>query len=142
MHIERIRFDRIFDAEPRGGDFSFASGGKSTYGVRLPGRAIPREGAVLALAFARPGDWSSVLGWRDLATREVELGHPWWELLWYELDMLWLLVPFVLVGGMVAAGGPGLLAAAALAAAVATLLVVRVARRNRRLRRLLQDIQA
>ncbi|TQK07603.1 hypothetical protein [Herbaspirillum sp. SJZ107] len=74
MHIEHIRFDKVFDVQAR--TFSFTSAGKNRYGVVLPGRIVPYEGATCAVALERPDDWSRVLGWRELGTQEVFVpGH-------------------------------------------------------------------
>jgi hypothetical protein len=73
MHIEMIRFDAVFDVVERSGTFSFKSGGRTEYGVRLQNHAIPRQGATYAVAFAKRGNWQSVMGWRDLAASDVVL---------------------------------------------------------------------
>lgn len=138
MHIERIRIDRVFDAQARGA-FSFYSGGSVTYGVELPGNIVPRAGAVLVVAFARPGDWSSVLGWRDAAGGKVVLNTPWSRLAWTELDLVWVLAPLLLVLGLVLGGTAGGLAALAAVAGAAGWLVARVWRRNREVRAALGD---
>lgn len=129
MHIERIRIDRVFDAQARGA-FSFCSGGSVTYGVELPGKIVPRSGAVLVVAFARPGDWSSVLGWRDAAGGKVVLDDRWW----IELDLVYTLAPLPLVAGLVLGGAAGGLAALVAVAAAVAWLVAWVVRRNRRVR--------
>jgi len=134
MHIERIRIDRVFDAQPRSGDFSFDTGGRAVYGVRLPGGAIPREGATLALAFRRPGDWSSLAGWRDLDSHEVVLDDPWWRLAWGWDDVLMLLVPLLLFGALILAGPGGAMAVLLAIAGAAVYSVLRVRRHVLRVR--------
>ncbi|MFC3458487.1 hypothetical protein [Massilia haematophila] len=63
MHIQRIDFDEVFDADPGRGDFSFRNRAGVRYGVRLRRGVVPPSGASWLIAFARPDDWSSVLGW-------------------------------------------------------------------------------
>ena len=82
MHIERITFDRVFDAVESIGDFSFDSAGRRVFAARFGPGVVPRQGATYAIAFSRPGDWGTVLGWRDLATPTVLLRErardPFW----------------------------------------------------------------
>ena len=73
MQIERIHFEEVFDVAA--GDFSFRSEGRTHYGVSLGHGTIPEAGATYAVAFGRPGDWNSVLGWRDLGSPAVTLKH-------------------------------------------------------------------
>jgi len=134
MHIERVRFDRVFDTQPRGGAFSFDSAGKTVYGVALPGRRIPREGATLALVLAQAGNWQSVLGWRDLGTQETALADSVLGIVVASLDSLWYLTPLLVAGGFLLAGPAGALACLALAAAGVSWLVARGLRRRRRVR--------
>lgn len=133
MQIERIRIDRVFDAQRRGA-FSFESAGVVTYGVELPGKRVPRAGTELLVAFARPGDWSSVLGWRDAADSRVVLNYPWSRLAWMELDLAWALAPLLLVAGFALGGALGGLTALLAVCAAAGWLVAHVWRRNRRVR--------
>ena len=134
MQVETIRFDEVFDVAARGGNFSFRTGGQTHYGARLDNNIIPAPGSTFAVAFARPGHWDTVLGWRDLASSEVELAQPTWA--------LWLCVvgDFYLVGlalmalGLVLGGG-------VLALAIAAVLLYPACyqtRRNRAVRRALQ----
>ncbi|WP_036248929.1 hypothetical protein [Massilia sp. BSC265] len=114
MHIERIHFEAVFDVAPGRGDFSFRSGGRTEYGVNLRRGTIPRAGATYAVAFGRAGDWSSVLGWRDLAAQEVMLNHSTVGLLLARLyDIYWYGL-FVFAGGFVFGGIRMALAFAAL----------------------------
>lgn len=134
MQVERIRFEEVFDAPSRRGSFSFRSGGKSNYGVRLPGQPVPRAGAVFAVAFGKPGDWSTVLGTRDLATQRVTLSMPAWAIMLHQFDLLSCLAVPLLVGSLLF-GGP--LAALAMLAALAAGVVAfsrRETRQNRRVR--------
>lgn len=134
MHIEHIHFDEIFDAQPRGGDFSFKSKGRTQYGVMLGRRVIPREGATYAVAFVQPGDWCTVLGWRDLASTTVTLKQSAWSYLLSELSMIFVIGPAVIGAGLLL-GGPGVaLVLSALVAVVSLVLLYGVIRRNRRVR--------
>lgn len=134
MHVECIRFDEVFDAPARTGAFSFRSGGRATYGVTLPGRAIPAAGTTLAVAFARPGDWAGVLGVRDLATGRIVLHAPAWLVTLDRLCDAWLIGPALLALGLVASGPAGAAAALALLTGVAGWLLVRAVRANRQVR--------
>jgi hypothetical protein len=94
VHLQRIHFDSVFDVQPGHGLFSFTSAGKTSYGVRLPGRVIPPEGATWAVAFGQADDWSTLLGWRDLATQRTTLNYK--LLYWlFEVDQLlwWVAIP-------------------------------------------------
>lgn len=134
MHIETIRFDDVFDAAAHGGHFSFRSSGKTHYGVKLQNNLIPRAGATYTIAFAQPGHWDTVLGWRDLASSEVELAQPTWAL-WLRVVGDFYLVGLALMAlGLVPGGG-------ALALAIAAVLLYPACyqmRRNRAVRRALQ----
>lgn len=96
MHIERIRFDKVFDVQARA--FSFTSAGKHRYGVELPGRFVPHEGATYAVALAGPDDWSKVLGWREIGTREVFLPRHTWLVRSMVVEAAW----WLLIGTMIA----------------------------------------
>lgn len=122
MHIERIHIERVFDAQASG-TFSFESGGATFYGARLPGRIVPRAGATLLLALARPGEWSSMLGWRDAADGRIVLNGPWCNLLYLELELTWWVVPLLVAVGMALGGATGILLVLALVGATACMLV-------------------
>ena len=133
MHVEKVRFDEVFDVAPRGGDFSFRSQGKTQYGVRLQSGIIPGNGSTFAVAFDQPGQWTTVLGWRDLASGDVRLAHPDWALWLVTLSDLLAVGVFLIVGGLLL-GGPGI----ALAVAAAFLYpAIRQMRRNRAVRQAL-----
>lgn len=104
MHIEQISFDRVFDGQALTGSFSFERGGWPVYGVSVPGMAIPTEGATYAVAFAEPGNWEKVLGWRDLSTPTVYLRETTWQFAIRRLPFLYLAAP-VPVGMAMAVGG-------------------------------------
>ncbi|MEH6434055.1 hypothetical protein [Massilia sp. DD77] len=142
MKIERIRFDEVFDVAACRGDFSFRSGGKTHYGVNLHNKVIPRAGSTYAVAFGRPGDWTSVLGWRDLATPAVGLKTPgWWTTLVAMFDVYYLapalIAPALLLGGPLA----GLVAAACVAGLMLA-WIAHVMLRNRKLKRILGAMTA
>jgi len=115
MHIETIRFDDVFDVAARGGHFSFRTGGKTHYGVKLQNNLIPHAGSTYLIAFAQPGHWDTVLGWRDLASREVRLVHPTWEL-WLRLlsEVYMVGIALLALGFMLGGAGVALAIAAAL----------------------------
>jgi hypothetical protein len=98
MHIEMIRFDAVFDVVERSGTFSFKSGDRTGYGVRLQNRAIPRQGAAYAVAFAERGNWQSVMGWRDLASNDVVLAQSTMSF------QFWLLSDLIIYGCLFCAG--------------------------------------
>lgn len=137
MRIEEIHFDEVFDAQPRRGDFSFRGAGQVHYGVQLQNGVIPRDGARFAIAFADPGNWSTVLGWRDLASAEVTLKHPGWSAWLSMLGDVILFGPFVVGGALVFGGPPAALVAATLAAGLAVYRAGQVRRLNRAVRRAL-----
>ncbi|WP_312519551.1 hypothetical protein [Massilia sp.] len=101
MHIERITFDRVFDAVESIGDFSFDSAGRRVFAARFGPGAVPRQGATYAIAFSRPGDWGTVLGWRDLATPTVLLRErardPFWLDIAINIDIVIVIVVAVIV---------------------------------------------
>lgn len=140
MHIEQLRFDEVFDVQPARGDFSFRSGGRPVYGVRLGKGCVPAAGSRYAVAFEQAGDWDTVLAWRELGTQVVRFREPGWALtLMFFMDFIWF-VPFVGGAGLLF-GGPG----TALAMAGAFLLLVALGaawgvRRGRRVARALRAV--
>lgn len=141
MHIERIRFDEVFDVQAGRGDFSFRSGGRPRYGVNLQNRVIPAPGSTFALAFDKPGDWSSIIASRDLASNEVVLTWPTWVSLLVRIgDFYFYCLPVILASLVL--GGPWAgLAAAVLFLLAMGYLVVRGMRGNRAARQALLDIE-
>ncbi|MBQ5949092.1 hypothetical protein [Massilia sp. ST3] len=142
MKIERIHFDEVFDVAAWRGDFSFRSGGKPHYGVHIDNKVIPRAGSTYAIAFGRPGDWTSVLAWRDLSSSAVGLKSPsWWMTLVAMFDVYYLapavIVPALLLGGPVAGGVAAACVGGAMLAWIAHAML-----RNRRLKRLLGAMMA
>ena len=138
MQIERIHFEEVFDVAA--GDFSFRSEGRTHYGVGLGHGTIPQAGATYAVAFGRPGDWNSVLGWRDLASQEVILTHSTlglvlstvYDIYWYGL--------FFFAGGFLFGGIRMALAFAALFIAGLGYVSYRNVRILRRARRALRSV--
>lgn len=102
MRIERIHFEEVFDVAA--GDFSFRSEGRAHYGVSLGHGTIPPTGATYAVAFGRPGDWGSVLGWRDLASQTVTLTHSTTGLLLSTVYDIYLYGLFFFAGGFLFGG--------------------------------------
>ena len=101
--------------------------------VRLRSGIIPGNGSTFAVAFDQPGQWSTVLGWRDLASGDVRLAHPNWTLWLGTLSDLLAVGVFLIVGGLLL-GGVGV----ALAVAAALLHpAIRQMRRNRAVRQAL-----
>ena len=134
MHIETIRFDDVFDVAARGGHFSYRSDGRTHYGVRLRNNLIPRTGSTYMIAFEEPGQWDTVLGWRDLAAGDVRLAQPTWAL-WLRLLSDFYLVGLALLALGLVLGGAGL------ALAIAAVLLYPAChqmRLNRAVRRALQ----
>lgn len=115
MHIERIDFDEVFDVQAGPGDFSFRSRGRVQYAVNLRRGLVPQAGSSYLVAFARPGDWSTVIGWLDLRTGRSRLKESPWLAMLSEIGWLAWLAPFLL-GGALWFFGPG--------AALAVLLVL------------------
>lgn len=115
MHIERIDFDEVFDVQPGPGDFSFRSGGRSHFGVNLRRGLVPQAGSRYLVAFARPGDWTGVIGWVELRTGTVRLKESTWFAMLSDIGWFVWLAPF-LAGGALWFFGAG--------AALAVLLVV------------------
>jgi hypothetical protein len=133
MVVDTIHFDEVFDAAARSGGFSFRRGVRTEYGVRLKNRLIPAAGSTYAIAFGRRADWSSVLGWRDLATGKVTLARPTWAVWCLALGDIATWGALFVVAGLLLAG---LWGALAVVAAYGALALVRT-RRNRAVRRAL-----
>lgn len=139
MHIRQVSFDRVFDVQERTGDFSFEDGGRPVYGVRAFGHGIPREGATYAVAFLEPGNWETVVGWRDLATSRVDLRRSDWTVITHAMPFWMPLVPGVIAVSHDPGGSKVFMT---LAGAVMLASIVHGARgllRNRRADRALRD---
>ncbi|WP_306397425.1 hypothetical protein [Telluria beijingensis] len=139
MHVERVRFDRVFDVRERLEEFSFEDGGRPVYGVRALGLGIPREGAIYAVVFLEPGNWETVVGWRDLTTARVELRRSNWTVITHAMPFWMPLAPGVIA---VSNDPGGSKVFVTLAGAVMLASIVHGARgllRNRRAGRALRD---
>jgi hypothetical protein len=132
MHVETIRFDAVFDVVERSGTFSFKSGGRTEYGVRLQNHAIPRPGASYAVAFAERGNWASVMGWRDLASSDVVLAQSTMSFAFYMLSDL-LIYGWLFITGALLIAGEAAQAVVALVVPVAW-AISWLMRRNREVR--------
>jgi len=119
MHVEKIHFDEVFDAVAEDGNFSFRSHGRTHYGVKLQKHVIPRAGSTFAIAFAEPGNWSTVLGWRDLASTDVVFARPASFWLYFAVSDIVMYALFVVVGGYLYAGAGGTLAVTVVCACIA-----------------------
>lgn len=85
MYIEKIHFDDVFDVVYNLGTFSFSAGAIKKYGVTIAPHMIPLPGATYAVAFTKPKDWRTVVGWRVLASGEIVLaksGSAYWISEW------------------------------------------------------------
>lgn len=76
MPMITVRLDRVFDVVHENGKdphtlFSIEYGGRSHYGVRIPGLHAVRDGMIVSTFLEREGDWQSLLGWRDHSTGEI-----------------------------------------------------------------------
>lgn len=140
MHVERVQFDEVFDVAASRGCFSFRNAGRTEYGIRLEDGTIPRNGATFAIAFAEPGNWTTVLGWRDLAMPSVTLSYPVPTFLLTQSFEIMLYGPFLVAGALVV-GSPGLaLAVAALIFGIAFFRSARRMRCNRAVKRALRTV--
>jgi len=135
MHIETVRFDRVFDVQS--GTFSFEAGGKRQFAVIFDNELVPTAGSTFAVALDEPGNWQQVIGWRDLSGSTVGLKR---SAVWVALDLLfdiWI-IGIVIPSAALLFGGPwaGLVALVAmLVGAVA--IVVGCALNNRQIERAL-----
>ncbi len=139
MHIERVHFDEIFDAQAGRGDLSFSSGGRVKYGVHLHRRAIPQVGSTYLFALASRDDWSHPLGWMDVQTKTIFLKHSTWLEVLSGLGSLIWLAP-LLLGGALLLGGTSAALVALLAICCAFFwMVYRSVDRNRSIRKALRE---
>ncbi|MCC2958580.1 hypothetical protein LK542_23500 [Massilia sp. IC2-477] len=136
MYIERIYFDEVFDVQAARGDFSFRSQGHPQYGVNLGNRVVPRAGSTYAVAFGKPGDWSIVLGSRDLASSVVFRQLTWSALLIQVLDFF-LFGPLFVIGSLLLGGSWLAAVATALFLMALAYVVLRAVRDDRAVTRAL-----
>lgn len=142
MHVERVRFDRVFDVQERLKEFSFEQGGWPVYGVSALGMGIPREGATHAVAFLERGNWETVIGWRDLSTPKVALRRSSLAAMTQPLPFAAPLLPAVLNAANNPAGSQAFLALAGLVWLAAIAHAARAVARNRRAARVLRAADA
>lgn len=141
MHVEQVQFDEVVDAAASRGDFPFRNAGRAWYGIHFPGKAIPRNGSTFVVAFAEPGNWASVLGWRNLALPAVTLANPTTSFLLSLAFELILYGPFFVVGALVYGGTVAAVVVGAIIAAISIWRVARVMRRNRAVARALLGVE-
>ena len=138
MHIETVRFERVFDVH--GGLFSFQADGKREFAVVFDHKSVPTAGSTFAVALSEPGNWQNVIGWRDLSASRIGLkSSPWFIATDLLLEMCFSGI--ALLAAAVVFGGPwaALVAFIALVVGSCTLVIV-CALRNRRIRRALLAI--
>lgn len=141
MHIEDVHFDEVFDAQPGTGDFSFRSGGRTNYAVKLRRRLVPQAGSRYLVAFGEAGNWSTVLGWLDPRTARTTLKTPTWLALLDEFGMLVWFAPFFLAGALLFGGVDAALAVLGLICLLTGLRAWRLVVQGRRVRRSLREAQ-
>lgn len=73
MHVHR---KRAFKAAPERTVFSFMSNYRYTPYVTVPGWPRLEDGMKVKALLRNPGDWHSLVGWRDLKTNELALPNP------------------------------------------------------------------
>lgn len=134
MQIERVHFEDVFDVDTFRGNFSFRARQRTHYGVRLHSRLVPRKGSVYAIAFGRAGDWSTVLGWREIGTPGIGLRYPTWFACVEAFDDVYMIGIAFIAAALLFGGPAAALAVLALVVAAATLHLVRTARLNRQVR--------
>lgn len=142
MHVERVRFDRVFDVRQRLGEFSFEDGGRPVYGVSALGLGIPHEGATYAVAFHERGNWETVLGWRDLSTSKLTLRRSSLAAVTQPLPFVAPLVPGVFAVADSPGASKAFLSLAALVLLGAIAHAGRAVARNRRADKALRDADA
>jgi hypothetical protein len=135
MHIETVRFERVFDVY--GGLFSFQANGKREFAVVFDHKSVPTAGSTFAVALSEPGNWQNVIGWRDLATSRIGLKRSPWFIA-TDLLLETCFSGIALLAAAWVAGGPlaALVAFIALVVGSCTMVIV-CALRNRRIRRAL-----
>jgi len=135
MHIETVRFERVFDVQS--GTFSFEADGKREFSVIFDHKSVPDAGSTFAVVLDEPGNWQTVAGWRDLSMLSVGLKRSAWAIaIDLLLDFYFVLLPIpvlalVLGGPWAALGTFGLMVLGACA------MVVGAARHNRQIQRAL-----
>jgi len=139
MHIERVHFDEVFDAQAGRGDFSFRSAGQTRYGVHLHSGAIPQVGSTYFFALSSRDDWSSPIGWMDVQTKTISLKEATWLGVLSGLGSFIWLAPFFLGGAFLLGGLSVALAVLLTICGAYCWLLYKFVDRNRRIRKALQE---
>lgn len=139
MHIETVRFERVFDVQS--GTFSFEADGKRQFAVIFDHKNVPAAGSTFAVALDEPGNWQRVIGWRDLSTVTVGLKcSAWATAIGLLFDFYFVLIPIPVLALVL--GGPwAALAAFGLMVLGACAMVVGTARHNRQIERALLAVR-
>lgn len=140
FHLEQVRFERIFDAPGHTGLFSFEAGGQRQFGVDLLDSEVPREGSHYAFVLAEPGNWQTLLGWRDLSTPDVVVRDTTRQCAPYVVSMAYSLVPMLMAFGWLVFGAWTVPVIAVLALCAAVLYVRLALRRSRTIERMLCEV--
>jgi hypothetical protein len=95
LHVHRLRASRTAPARTV---FSFMANFDYTPYVTVPGHPRLEPGMKVLALLREPGDWKSLVGWRDTQTGEVAAPSPRWRL--YRMIFLcgWLAVTMTIVG--------------------------------------------
>lgn len=131
VHIDVVRFDRLFDVQASNGNFSFESGGRRRFAVELAGGEIPAEGARYAVALAEKDNWQKIVGWRDLAGTEVRLRESAWDAALSGLHAWCMLAPLLVIFVLLSLGPWAALAAFLALFWLWVQMIGRALRRNR-----------
>jgi hypothetical protein len=138
--LEQVRFERIFDAPSRTGTFSFEADGKRQFGVDLLDSEVPHEGSHYAFVLAEPGNWQTLLGWRDLSTSRVVVRDTLRQLAPHIVWMAYAIVPLVMVLAWRLFGGWAVPVVAALAVCAGLAFARTLLRRHRTIERILCEV--
>jgi hypothetical protein len=86
---ETVVFDRVFDVQRREStrwnrrrtEFSFEHAGRKVFGVSVPGWPELVQGHRITAVLAEPGNWQTLLGWKNHNTGELWLPEapPAWD---------------------------------------------------------------
>lgn len=141
LHLEVVRFERIFDAPGRTvGMFSFEAAGKREYGVRLFDGAVPRAGSHYAVVLAEQGNWQTIIGWRDLATPDVYLRQTVLRTLFEQAWLAYVGLPVLLLIAVITSSLWIALAVLAVALVACVVYLRRVWQRARAIDTLLRNV--
>lgn len=81
MHLETVTLERVFDLHYREGsryapkrtDFSFEAGGKRRFAVQATGWPDLAAGHTITAALAKPGNWQTLIGFKNHTTGKLVL---------------------------------------------------------------------